>query len=400
MGSLPKPAERRAVHVGDAFRALLRLTARRVEAGTRSPATLAMQREHVRYLTERIGRTTPVASLTQQRIARLLEQERAGRKGRALSGSTLRKRAYTLSQALELARGRAPKLPEIPYLYQPRTKFLESFDDYERLRDRLAPDRRLWFLVAAWTGQRRSDVEKMVKEDFDPRDCSIIVRSTKTRGRGVRIHAADPLVRELLPRWEQLPAGAKLVPAWPSVNSSLRWHCKKLGLPLYSTHVLRHTFFTWYVQANGFTPELLAIGGWKTLRIPEQVYAHALPVQFRGQIERAAAFATSLRRPPQKIRASETGTVPLRDKAKRNGPAAAATATGPVTSPEGTLEAGLKHRSGAGPKQGQPRSVPRDRVELSTHGFSDPCEPAHAFPSGLLPMEGPPCPQEPRPAPT
>ncbi len=433
MGSLPAADKRRAIDVGGAFRALLQRTARRVAGGTRSPATLEMQREHVRYLLERIDRTTPVARLTPRRIARVLEQESAGRKGRALSGCTLRKRAYTLSQALELARGRAPQLPEIPYLYEPRTRFLETFDDYERLRDRLSAEHRLFFVAAVWTGQRRSNVAKMVKEDFDPRgpEPFVVVRSSKTRGGRVKIHAAPELVRELAAHWERLPAGAKLVPAWPGVNSSLRWHCQKLGLPLFSTHALRHTFFTWYVAANGFTAELLEIGGWKDLRIPALVYAHALPVRFRGQIERTVALATSLRRGPRKspdvgtpeaqlrlprsagedflgsgLRSSSpgvtrtTGTNSLRDEAKRIGPPGGETPGGPDASPEGTLEAGLDRKSRSRRKEAASQLVPRDRVELSTHGFSDPCEPALAVHQGRLPMEGPPCPQEPRPAPT
>ena len=307
MNSLTADARNRSKTAAEAFGLLLRRTARRVAGGTRSPATLAMQREHARYLLERIGARTPIDELTPRRIAKLLEQERGGRLGRELSGGTLRKRASTLSQAIELARGRAPKLPEIPYTYRPRTSFLPHFDDYAKLRDRLSPERRLWLAVATWTGQRRSDVERMVKEDFDPDAEFVVVRSNKTRrGRaGVRIHAANELVRELRPHWEQLPAGAKLVPAWPHANTSLKYHCKRLGLPQLSTHGLRHTFWTWYVAANGFTAEMLEIGGWGDLRMPALVYAHALPVRFRGQIERTVAIATALRRGPQQARGAK-----------------------------------------------------------------------------------------------
>jgi hypothetical protein len=92
MQSLTAPQKSRAPLVGDAFRALLRRTAKRVEGGTRSPATLAMQEQHVRYLSERIGPKTPLADLTTRRIAHVLDVESRGRR-RVLSGSTLRKRA-------------------------------------------------------------------------------------------------------------------------------------------------------------------------------------------------------------------------------------------------------------------------------------------------------------------
>jgi len=311
-----------------------------------------MQKQHARYLIERAGRTTPIADLTSRRIAQLLEEEGRGRRWR-LSGSTLRKRASTLSQALELARGRAPTLPEIPFDYQPRAAFLPHFDAYARLRDELPLERRLWLAVAVWTGQRRSDVERMVREDFDPHEAFVLVRSTKTRRfAGVRMHAASELVRELGPWWETLPAGAKLVPAWPHANKWLRRRCDRLGLPRLSTHSLRHTFFTWYVAANGFTAELLAIGGWKDLTIPAKVYAHALPIRFRGQIERTVAMATKLRRGPRKSLAkAKAGTTALRAGAKRSGPRAAATAPGPDTSPRGTPPG-----TGLDPKVGRPLS--------------------------------------------
>ena len=321
--------------MGGAFRALLERTARRVAGGTRSPATLAMQKQHARYLIERVGRATPIADLTSRRIARLLEEEGRGRRWQ-LSGSTLRKRASTLSQALELARGRAPTLPEIPFDYQPRAAFLPHFDAYARLRDELPLERRLWFAVAVWTGQRCSDVERMRREDFDPRVPFVLVRSTKTRRFvGVRIHAASELVRELGPWWEKLEPGAKLVPAWPHANKWLRRRCDKLGIPRLSTQSLRHTFFTWYVAANGFTAELLAIGGWKDLKIPAKVYAHALPVRFRGQIERTVAMSTSLRRGPRKTLAkAKTGTQLSSDGPKRVGADALPGAPAPDTRPE------------------------------------------------------------------
>lgn len=389
MGSLSEPARGRVKDVGGAFRALLERTARRVEGGTRSAATLAMQRQHVEFLLERIPATTPVVKLTPARIARLLEEEGQGRrKGRKLSGSSLRKRACTLSQALELVRGKAPKLPEIPHRYTPRPKFLAYFDDYERLRDSLTLEQRLWFVLAIWTGQRRSDVERMVREDFDAVAQVVTIRSTKTHRAGIRIHAADELVRELAQHWRGLCIGEKLVPAWPSVNEVLRARCADLGLPHLSAHSLRHTFFTWFVQANGITPELLAIGGWKGLQVPVRVYAHALPVQFGAQIDRTVALARTLHRAPQGSAKAEAGTTAAAD-GDQGGAASAATLAAPATSPEGTLEAGSDHKPGNGP-------VSAEGIEPSTNGLRVrfvSLQPRS--PRGALPTEGPPWPQQP-----
>jgi integrase len=387
MTSLPLAAKTRAKHVGDAFRLLLERTARRVAGGTRSGGTLSMQRKHVGYFLERLPSRTPVGSLTPARIARLLEQERAGRRGRVLSGGTLRKRASTLSQALELATGRPPRLPEIPHRYVPRREFIETWDDYERIRDALEPRRRLWFVVAVWTGQRAGDVERMVKEDFDPRVPSIVVRSTKTRRGRVQIHAGGELVRELGPHWEQLPAGAKLVDAWPHVSSQLIRLSERLGVARVSAHRLRHTFFTWFVAANGFTPEMLAIGGWTSLQIPSAVYAHALRSQFRGQIDRTVAFAASLRRPPQKISARGLSS-------KRKGPAGATNTGEPTPSLVGTYETGRDHKSPRSVKPPVKRPVSAEGIEPSTKGLRVLLSLASGPARGDLPMEGPPCPQQ------
>ncbi len=366
--------------VGDAFAALLQRTARRIAGGTRSAGTLAMQEQHVAYFLQRLPAATALAEVTDARIAELLNLEAAGRKGKPLSGATLRKRASTLSQAIELATGRAPELPEIPYAYRPRTTYLPHADAAEKLLDVLSPDRRVWFALALWTGQRRADVEAMRREHFDPVERWVIVRSQKTRRfTGVKIHAAPELIREVGPHWAMLQPGEKLVRAWPAVNAGLRYWCDRLGMPRISSHTLRHTFFTWYVAANGFTPELLEIGGWKNLNIPAQVYAHALAVRFEDQIERTAAVATALRSRPSQLRRNSP--------AEKRGPDEAATSSGPDTHPEG-LSAGMDLERRPPKSTNQPSTkepVPRDRVELSTHGFSVPIGEPPSGPCDLHP---------------
>jgi integrase len=276
----------RAKTIRAAFRLLLQHTTVRVLAGVRSPATLRMQRQHVEYLLERLPGRTPLHQVDARRIARVLEAEAGGRR-RRLSGGTLRKRASTLRQALKLAGCRVPRFPDIPYAYQPSADYLPDFDAYQKLRDELPLERRLWFVVATWTGQRAGDVEKMRREDLNVDAGWVRIRSSKTRRfAGARFAAAPELLRELGAHWRELPAGAKLVAAWPHVSSQLSRLSERLELPRTTAHRLRHTFFTWFVQSNGFTPELLELGGWKDLTIPAQVYAHAAPVRLQEQIGR------------------------------------------------------------------------------------------------------------------
>jgi integrase len=300
------PPRGRAKVVRHAFELLLQRTQRRVKAGTRSPATLAMQRQHVRYLLERVSPRTPLERLTPARIAQVLQLEERGRRGRQLSGGTLRKRASTLKQALELA-GRRPRLPEIPYEYVPAAEHLADYAAYCKLRDALPANRRAWFVVAVWTGQRSSDVERMRREDLDCDARWVRIRAWKTRRRrpGGRFYAAPELVAELADHWRALPKGAKLVAAWPHVSSQLTRLAARLGLPRTTAHRLRHTFFTWFVQANGFTAELLELGGWKDLTMPSRVYAHAAPIRVREQIERTHRLVVERRSSPKTSRKRE-----------------------------------------------------------------------------------------------
>jgi integrase len=297
----------RAKTAGAAFRLLLARTEAKVAAGVLSQATLEMQRTHAEYLLEHLAPSTRLEELTPRRIVEVLQREARGRR-HPLSANTLKKRASTLSQALELARGRAPKLPEIPYRYEPRGDHLPDFASYERLRDAVPPERRMWFVVVTWTGQRVGDAQSMRREDVDLERRSVRIRSTKTKKTPKWFHAAPELLRELADYLPTVPAGARLVEPWPSACTTLPKICRRLGLPHISPHGLRHTFFTWYVAANGFTPELLELGGWKDLTIPVRVYAHAAPPRLQEQIERTHAYVMGTRSTPRETRESETVT--------------------------------------------------------------------------------------------
>lgn len=366
--------------VRDAFRLLLQQTARRVRAGVRSSATLRMQRQHVAYLLERLPGGTPLKRVDARRIARVLELEAGGRR-RRLSGGTLRKRASTLRQALKLARGRAPRFPEIPYCYRPKCDHLPDFDAYQRMRDALPLERRLWFVVATWTGQRAGDVERMRREDLDCNAGWVRIRSSKTRRfEGARFAAAPELLREMSAHWAALPAGAKLVTAWPHVSSQLSRLSERLELPRTTAHRLRHTFFTWFIQSNGFTAELLELGGWKDLTIPARVYAHAAPVRLKEQIGRLHRLVV-LRLAPQKIsrerepEPTSVGMVP-----KEVGPALLQAAPAPEPAHNDHAEraqdgnaGGAVKPSGETPDRQRHFPVGADRIELSTNGLRVRC---------------------------
>jgi integrase len=340
MQTLTAPSRGRAKDVRDAFRLLLHRTAGRVIAGTRSPGTLHMQRVHAEYFTELLGARTPLERLDARRLARALAIAGRGRREyaggrRRLSGGTLRKYASTLRQTLLLARGRAPKLPELPYRYRPNTEHLPDFAAYQRLRDALPAHRRLWLVVAVWTGQRLADVERMRREDLDVDAGWVRIRSTKTKRPAQRFAAAPELLRELADHWRALPPGAKLVPAWSHVSSQLARLSERLQLPRTTAHRLRHTFFSWFVGANGFTPELLELGGWKDLTIPALVYAHVAPVRLAEQMQRTHQLVVERRSPQRISREREPEPLSSAAVAKESGAAGLPGPAAPDTCPEG-----------------------------------------------------------------
>jgi len=108
MIKLRRPKANRQPGIADALHELLVRTTRRVAAGVLSPATLAMQQEHARYLLEHLPRALRVERITAELLEQLVAAEEKGRRvradgqTRALSGGTIRKRLSTLRQALEL----------------------------------------------------------------------------------------------------------------------------------------------------------------------------------------------------------------------------------------------------------------------------------------------------------
>lgn len=329
MYNISRAAEGRAKTVREAFDLFLGRFEFAVRAGARSVETLAMHRAHAGYWLERIGRVTKVGELDERRIDRLVEKERTGRR-RAILNQTLNKRVSTLRQALA-AVGHRPAFPSIPYRYTPRPEHLPDFGAYCQLRDALSLRRRLWFVTAVWTGQRRSDVESMLREHLSCPDEWVMIASTKTRLGRRKFAAAPELVRELDDHWAGLAYGAPLVEPWPHAEKELARLSTRLGLPLTTPQRLRHTCMTWFVAANGFTPELLEFGGWSSMAIPARVYAHAAPARLREQIARMHDVVVIAA-----LNAPEKVLPPAIGPAKEMGPAMLPAPPGPNSRAEGT----------------------------------------------------------------
>jgi integrase len=303
----------------------------------RSAATLAMQRQHVAYLLERLPSQLRVTEIDEAVIERLVSGEAAGRRRRAdgtirpLAPTTILKRLSTLRRALKIQKrrrtiDRIPEFPEILAEYQPDVKYIPTHLEALRIADELPEHRAEWFWLALCTGQHPSDVERMTREDLDPEEGWVRVRNTKNRRfAGIRIACPAELARVFRARWRELPAGARLVAPWSHVSSQLPAVCERLGLPRYTAKSLRHTFFTWMISKAGITKAVMEIGGWSNFDMVCKVYGHALPPQFRAAVKAFDQVAAKGRRRRQKVSVGVTSAV---GAAKKEVPSTGVTSTG------------------------------------------------------------------------
>jgi integrase len=273
-----------------------------------------MQRQHVRYILDRLPAGLLVGEIDETVIEHLVSVEGGGRRLRAdgstreLSAATMLKRLSTLRHALKLQKrhrviDRIPEFPEILHSYQPDRKFIRTYAEAVAIAAALPSDRTDWYWLAFWTGQHNSDVERMTKEDILPlaRDRWVRVRNTKNRRfEGVRIGCPAELAKVFRSKWAKLKPGALLVEPWPHVGGQLADTCERIGLPRYTAKSLRHTFFTWMISRVGITKAVMEIGGWSSYDMVVKVYGHALAPQFREAILALDRFVTDEgRRPPR-----------------------------------------------------------------------------------------------------
>jgi integrase len=271
------------VTLADALEGLLEQTAQRVRDEVRSPATLEMQRAHVRYWALAFGAELELAQVDEELLDRHANSPRAPR---AAGPATMRKRLSTLRGALELAhrRRKIPRVPAFPVVlapWRPRQRYLETFADAQRLFASLPLHRAEWFWLCLWTCQHASDVERMIWTDVDLARGTMLLRNTKNRRPTIRVRMPAPLVTVLKRKFsrERPRAADAIVRPWPSRKTTLPLHCRRLGLPELNAIDLRHTGLSWAARKRGITPALCKFAGHSSPAMMARTYAHALPPQ-------------------------------------------------------------------------------------------------------------------------
>ena len=289
---------------------------------------------------------------------------------------TIQKELVTLRGTLKVAKRRGEFTGDIGAVmpdgfsagYKPRVRFL-SGDEAQRLLGELTPDRaaRVAFILA--TGARWSESDRAMRTDIDWRREIVHLRGTKTEGsaRAVPIVGASFDLLAHVERYAE-GVGGLLFRSWANTRRDLSEACARAAKKALSVHLaaiekpfeafskaeqaalqarfafapvspndLRRTYATWLRQ-HGTEPHLIAVAlGHTDSRMAERVYGR-VPVESLGRM-----------------------------LAERVGDCSAFVATTRGSERHVQHIGQLDHANYA------VNTVPRDRIELPTRGFSILC---------------------------
>ena len=264
------PSRREYVALGDVLDAL----EERVEENT-SPDNTHFVKSKCKQLRDGLGKDRDVHSLRKEHLKSYATARLAVPTGlkteKTICRYTVSRELKVLYQAIKHANKEGlcrvditPLRVEFSAPYVPRKRWL-SRDEYTAILEASPEHRRLWIIIATYTGARASEVESLAWEDI--RGDTIHIRGTKTpkSDRNVPLH---PALAEALGKKKK----GVLTPPWPNVQRDLRATCKRLGIDAATPNDLRRTFASWLLQAgvsNSVVAELL---GHATTQLVDMTY--------------------------------------------------------------------------------------------------------------------------------
>lgn len=299
----PDNATARRATLNDALLLLLNDRAEQVKAGRKAEATLGFYRQKAGHLVRVLGHDFPLSKLTARDVRGYISTRRAEpavpgpadatdeqrAELRRVTEHTISKELIALRAALKLAvverlwRGDPREVIPVAFSpgYKARKRWLPTAE-LQALLAKLSPDEaaRVAFIVATgaeWSATTRA-LRLDVRRDAQGRACRVLVRGSKreTRWREVPIVYAwqSELVTYAL---ENAQGAERLFSAWPSVQRSLLWACKRAGVERCSPNDLRRTFAQW-MRRDGMPIELLAPAmGHASTKMLESVYGRFDP---------------------------------------------------------------------------------------------------------------------------
>lgn len=273
--------------------ALADLTIHRRAKGL-SASTLELDKYATKALIEHLGEQRPLAEIR----GMVLDRYVLARREDGVRARTIQIELTHLRRALELAVEAEvlTKCPKMPVLRAEKKDHRWLTPDQqgalmEALPWATAPGSAAALWLAMELGLRIGEAlsRQWRHVSWDQRALMVDAGSTKTRTMRV-LPLAAPVLSRL--REMYLQAGRKddslICQGIQDVRSALEAACKRAKLDYVHPHGLRHSWATRLALAGVDRPTLMALGGWTSGEMLDEVYAHAHPAHLRDQVERTA----------------------------------------------------------------------------------------------------------------
>jgi integrase len=201
----------------------------------------------------------------------------ATRLAEKVKAHTIQKELVTLRRALKLAHERGmmqrdPVLvfPKFRAKYQPRERRL-TIEEFTRLMAALPVHRRLWVLIACFTGGRRGEINALTWDHVDLAGGWITLPGTKTAKARRRV-PIPPALGRALGGMKRLPG--RLLAHWRNPNSGLHDACLAAKIDHCSPNDLRRTFTSWLKEEGVDSMVVARMLGHTSSAMVERVYGH------------------------------------------------------------------------------------------------------------------------------
>lgn len=315
-------------------------------------ATHDFYRAKCGHLVRLLGHDTLLDDVTRDAVtgyvrARKLETAGNGTIHKELTGL---RRVLGEAKARKLWMGTVDDIvPSIKVTYQPREVWLDEHQA-KQLLERIAPDRRLWVMLAIWGGLCRGEVERLEWVHVDLAHAVMRVPGTKRTSRNRAVPIAPMLLAALRAAAPRQSYGRVVAP-WGNAIRALGRAAVLAKLPpelcKLTPNDLRRTFASLMLNAGVASIVVAKLMGHSSTKMVELVYG-----RISGQTYRSAV-----------------ATLPVSDAATC---AAGEQSVRPSQASRETYETGCAGSCSPEVAESLAYFVPRDGVEPPTRGFSVP----------------------------
>jgi integrase len=259
-----------------------------------APRTAKTYQHYFRKLCGQLGEL-PAEQLTEHIIVSYVEARKAdaAQHRKAPRLVSIRRETELLRSAVVKAyrRGEIPRdpsiwWPRIKASVTPKTGFLKSKEDFNKLSKVLHGNKRSWLWWATLTGGDYGELLAVRRSDIDLDSGTLHIRGTKAKTRDRIV----PLNRRLVAhvRKLNLAADAAILKPWGNRIRDLRKACQEAGLDyVVNLKDLRRTFATWARRGGVPSNEVGALlGHAKGSRMTDLHYAQSDPGKWRDLLDK------------------------------------------------------------------------------------------------------------------